>query len=437
MFMTNRRFPIAHRQILSFFPLCMLAVFSAASAGFTATSAEGEMPSAKVVRTVGLLPLMVILFEDQAVTGVKPKPRDTWSSAAAEAVSAAFIAEMEAKQISLVVISKEEIGPGDLSNLYDVPDRLMHTTAPPYPESLLSAGYPPERVREVMERHHLDAVWVLTGINIIEAFGPPVHDAPGTVTQGREGMQLLFRAALIERNGTVLFSDMIDGDAIVKAEPSGRPAEQNSTTVDLRDPAVARHCAKALLAEYRTEQEKVTAAQTSSRLVAEKAALPKYPHPAEVRLGLGIFFVAPDGVDLTVSFIPPDSHWQFGYRYVRWTDTFDDPYTGRGLTRTTEDMQGPFVNYLFHPEENGTWYLGVSLLRWSRTEVSLVTDASSSDSVVAPFYGGGYTGHMGRHAYYNAGIFLSPGTELKTNTGVSSEESSGGFDIQLQIGIVF
>jgi hypothetical protein len=435
--MTNRRIPIAHRLLLPFFLFFMLAVLAAGSIGYAATTAEGEMQSAKVVRIVGILPPLVVLFEGQAGAVVKPKPRDTWSTAAAEAVSAAFIAEMDAKQISLVVISKEEIGPGDLSNLFTVPERLMHTVAPPYPESILSAGYPPERVREVMEQHHLDAVWVLTGINIIEPSGPSVHDAPGTVTQGWEGMQLLFRAALIERKGTVLFSDMIDGSAIVKAEPSGRPAEQSSTTVDLRDPAVARRCAKAVLAEYRTDWEKAKATQTSARLVAEMAALPKYPHPAEVRLGLGIFFVAPDGVDLTVSFIPRDSHWQFGYRYVRWTDTFDDPYTGRGLTRTTDDMQGPFVNYLFHPEENGTWYLGMSLLRWSRTEASLVTGASSSDSVVAPFFGGGYTGHLGKHAYYNAGIFLSPGTELKTNTGVSSEESSGGFDIQLQMGIVF
>jgi hypothetical protein len=105
-----------------------------------------------------------------------------------------------------------------------------------------------------------------------------------------------------------------------------------------------------------------------------------------------------------------------------------------------KDLPSPFLrsSYDFGDnEENGTWYLGVSLLRWSRTEVSLVTGASSSDSVVAPFFGGGYTGHLGKHAYYNAGIFLSPGTELKTNTGVSSEESSGGFDIQLQMGILF
>jgi hypothetical protein len=44
---------------------------------------------------------------------------------------------------------------------------------------------------------------------------------------------------------------------------------------------------------------------------------------------------------------------------------------------------------------------------------------------------------MGKHVFYNLGIFLSPGTSLKTNTGVSSEESSGGFDIQLQLGAAF
>jgi hypothetical protein len=34
-------------------------------------------------------------------------------------------------------------------------------------------------------------------------------------------------------------------------------------------------------------------------------------------------------------------------------------------------------------------------------------------------------------------MFLGPGAKLQTNTGVSSEESSGGFDIQLHIGASF
>ncbi len=77
------------------------------------------------------------------------------------------------------------------------------------------------------------------------------------------------------------------------------------------------------------------------------------------------------------------------------------------------------------------------MLRWSRTEVSTTTGAQDSDAVVAPFIGGGYTGRLGQVFFYNVGFFGSPGTRLNTNTGVSSEESSGGFDIQLQFGICF
>ena len=67
----------------------------------------------------------------------------------------------------------------------------------------------------------------------------------------------------------------------------------------------------------------------------------------------------------------------------------------------------------------------------------MVNRASSTASVTAPFYGFGYTGHIGQYVYYNLGMYLSPGTELHTNTGYSSEERSGGFDTQLQIGMVF
>jgi hypothetical protein len=204
---------------------------------------------------------------------------------------------------------------------------------------------------------------------------------------------------------------------------------------DLRDPEVARRQVEALLAEYRTEDEKREAEQEAARALEAGAAAPRPPHPAEFRLGFGIFFVA--GVDLWAGFIPKNSRWQFGWRYVRWNDQFEDPYTGRGLTDTTETMQGLQVNYLFRPEKRGTWYLGASALRWSRTETSDVTGVSDSASVVAPFLGGGYTRRLGRHAYCNGGIFLSPGTTLETDTGVSSDEASGGFDIQIQLGVTF
>ena len=68
---------------------------------------------------------------------------------------------------------------------------------------------------------------------------------------------------------------------------------------------------------------------------------------------------------------------------------------------------------------------------WSPGEVG-------TGSTTAPFFGGGYTGSIGRASfYYNAGLFISPGAKVNTSTSVSSEEDSGGFDVQLQLGVAF
>ena len=160
-------------------------------------------------------------------------------------------------------------------------------------------------------------------------------------------------------------------------------------------------------------------------------------HAAQFKVGIGIFTLAENGADIQIDYRPEQSQWQYGYKYTRWTDTFHDPFTGRALTKTTETMTGPNASYLFSPESPGTWYLGVELLRWSSTEVSLITGEAGSDSTTAPFFGGGYMASLGKPFYYNLGFFLSPGAKLTTRTSVSSEESSGGFDIRIQLGIAF
>jgi hypothetical protein len=156
-----------------------------------------------------------------------------------------------------------------------------------------------------------------------------------------------------------------------------------------------------------------------------------------LRLGVGPFTLLEDGSDFQLSFRPEQSRFAFGYRYVRWTEKSEDPFTGRGLTKSTSTKAGPFASYLFRPEWRGTAYVGVSLLRWSRTERSLITGEAGSDSTIAPFFGGGFTGRMGEYFYYNVGLFLSPGAKLVTRTSVSSEEDTGAFDIQLHLGIAF
>lgn len=168
------------------------------------------------------------------------------------------------------------------------------------------------------------------------------------------------------------------------------------------------------------------------------AALQASPLQAgQFMMGIGPFTFAEDGLDLQVSYRPDQSHWQYGYRYVRWTDTFEDPFTGRSLTKTTETITGPLVNYLFTPEARWTWYVGASVYRWSIKDKSLITGEIGSDSTIAPYFGGGFMGLMGKSFYYNAGILLSPTAKLSTSTSVSSEENSGGFDIQIHLGITF
>ena len=176
----------------------------------------------------------------------------------------------------------------------------------------------------------------------------------------------------------------------------------------------------------------------SRMLAALILVLPVAPlHAAQFGAGVGIFTLAENGADIQINYHPEQGSWLFGYKFTRWTDTFHDPFTGRELTKTTNTMTGPIANYLFSPESPGTWYLGIEVLRWTRKEKWLFTGATSSDSTFAPFFGGGYMASPGESFYYNLGFFLSPFPKLSTNTGYSSEESSGGFDIQLQLGIAF
>ena len=180
------------------------------------------------------------------------------------------------------------------------------------------------------------------------------------------------------------------------------------------------------------------AAARAARLFLVSVLLAASPARAELTFGVGVFTFAPDGVDLQVGFRTENSPWLFGYRYVRWTDTFEDPFTGRELTDTTETKTGPFVLYLFRPQENWSPYVGLSVLKWSSTEKLLRTGETNTDSTTTPYFGGGIMGRIGSSVFhYNAGIFLSPWAKLHTQTAESSEDSSGGFDIQLQLGVVF
>jgi len=158
---------------------------------------------------------------------------------------------------------------------------------------------------------------------------------------------------------------------------------------------------------------------------------------AELRAGFGVFLVAPHGVDLSSSVWPVGQRWSYGLRYLRWLDTFTDPFSGTDLTETTETRAGLTFDYLFEPDAPASWYLSAALYRATRSEHSLVTAETETDAVTSPYVGGGYTANLGDRFYYDIGLLVSPGAELKTSTSVSSEESSASFEAQLILGMRF
>jgi len=158
----------------------------------------------------------------------------------------------------------------------------------------------------------------------------------------------------------------------------------------------------------------------------------------EFDLALGIFNFARSGGDFQLNLRPENSHWQAFIRYVQYEDLFVDPYSGNQHSKTWNSLFGPGINYIFQHQSRQSYYVGISLLEWTRTETPiLISSPSMTASRWDPYFGGGYQGRFGRRGYFNAGIFIAPAAELHTQTAISSEDQSGNFDIQLQIGLAW
>jgi hypothetical protein len=153
----------------------------------------------------------------------------------------------------------------------------------------------------------------------------------------------------------------------------------------------------------------------------------------EFRVGIGAMMFFEDGLDLHISYRPERSAWQYGLRYLRYTEEFD--YGGVTLSETTYTLYGPTLSYLFSPESRHSWYLGASVYYWEQLEKSTRTGTRGKDSTTTVFFGGGRTGKIGEKGFYDLGILLTPKT-LSTQTADGSEESSG-VDIRLQLGFAF
>ena len=155
----------------------------------------------------------------------------------------------------------------------------------------------------------------------------------------------------------------------------------------------------------------------------------------ETRVALGVFTLD-GGTDLQLNFRTDQSHWMFGLRHLNYVEEFDDPFTGHVMDKTDVTMTGPIVTYLIDIDSNATWYLGASILSWSKKlREEGVGGQSDEGSTTAPFFGGGYMGKFGGAGYYNVGLFFS-GAELTLETEYTFSEQTG-IDLQAQLGFMF
>jgi len=157
------------------------------------------------------------------------------------------------------------------------------------------------------------------------------------------------------------------------------------------------------------------------------------------KIGGGIGILTLGGYeDLLVFYTPDKSHWILGYRHNSGTERFDDPWSGEGITDTTETMKGPIVYYLFSNQKPHSLYVAAAYYDWTLTEESLWSASSDTDSAMELFLGFGYFGWINDHIFYNAGLLLSTGTELKAEEEMYGNSTEGdGFDLQLMMGIAF
>ncbi len=249
-----------------------------------------ELPRRKSgIAAVGVLPPAIRMFEEQAKFGLNEAvPHDDWSSAADQAVARAFAEEMAADRVPLVPIGADDLEAKELVELYNAVEfsLLRHAfekntgemlPREPFPEQVRILDYSVGPAAEFMDRHHIDALWIVRGFNLLPTTGARVMhgvDVALSVLSALGGVavpvidlqKIQLRVALIDRSGTVLYYGVAD-DRTARP-PAGPPAEPVSRSgdsvsdsagepsfpdVDLRDPRAARHYLQAALSGYRAK----------------------------------------------------------------------------------------------------------------------------------------------------------------------------------------
>lgn len=286
--MSGKQRPDDYGAARYFLPACLLAVLMAAAAGCASAPSYRTHPDlpqrTSTIRTVGLLPPMITMYEEQYKFGLnKVVLHDEWSPDAANAVRRAFIDETAAIRMPLTVIDGEDREANDLLDLFSVVDASIQRHSyeqesgalpprEPFPEKLRSFEYSLGPAGEMMERHQVDAVWIVTGFNLLPTTGARVADTVAvfigilSAMGGGPGPLILkkteLRAALVDKNGAIVFYTKLDESNVPQAErkPGHYDAVQGERTIDqaaeepvkkdMRDPRFARRYIRALLSEY-------------------------------------------------------------------------------------------------------------------------------------------------------------------------------------------
>ncbi len=277
--------PDDYRRAFFFQVACLLAVFLTAAAGCASAPlyrTHPELPQRKsTIKTAGLLPPMITMYEEQYKFGLnKLIPHDDWSPGAAEAVRKAFLDETAAIRMPLKFIDGEDRELNDMADLFSAVDfsiqRHVYDTnlKEMFPEKALSFDYSLGPAWEMMDRHQVDAVWIVTGFNLLPTTGAQVGDAVQhfvailSALGGGPGVaftlkKIELRAALVDKSGEIVFYTKLDESNVPRAgrnadsltvlhgEYTDQGAEEGSLKKDIRDPRVARQYIRALLSEYR------------------------------------------------------------------------------------------------------------------------------------------------------------------------------------------
>jgi len=158
----------------------------------------------------------------------------------------------------------------------------------------------------------------------------------------------------------------------------------------------------------------------------------------EGKAGIGIGALTLGGyVDFEYFYKPDQSRWMYGFKHASGTETFDDPYTGNSLTDEDDSKTGFMALYLLDKDAESTFYAGAELLHWSLTLTSLYTGESATDSTTTPFFGGGYFKWVDDKYFYDVGIMISLGKQLKVATSDGNSTETTGLDVHAHVGLVF